>query len=208
MRRCLAVLFLATALAWAGGIVANQSDDFEDGGTADWSEGGSSPNPPTNVPSGGPAGNGDHFLQNVSTGDGGPGSRQVMFNRAQWTGDFLSAGVRQIQLDARNLGATDLYVRIAIEGGPGPSQWCASAPLILPAMSGWAPAVFDLDESSMVRVSGIDDLPAVLASVSELRVLSAQSGPSWVGDLVAATLGIDNVFASTVPVELQTFTVE
>ena len=50
-------------------------NDFEDGTTQAWSEGFRSPNPPTNVSSGGPSGVGDNYVRNVSTGGNGPGGR-------------------------------------------------------------------------------------------------------------------------------------
>ena len=50
--------------------------------------------------------------------------------------------------------------------------------------------------------------PRDLAAVSEFRIISVQGAPSWIGDALVGTLGVDNVFASTVPVELLEFTVE
>ena len=46
-------------------------NDFEDGTTQGWSNGGSSPNPPTNIPDGGPGGAGDAFLEERDLGGGG-----------------------------------------------------------------------------------------------------------------------------------------
>ena len=64
----LLTLFLAAGHS-ASAIMIDQIDDFQDGTTAGWSHGNpSSPNPPANVPTGGPAGEGDAYLQNVSIG--------------------------------------------------------------------------------------------------------------------------------------------
>src|SRR3954453_1019060 len=111
-------LLLATRFSDAA-IVFGQVDTFEDGTTINWQEGASSPNPPTNVPTGGPAGNGDHYLQNISTGGFGAGAKMVMFNLAQWTGDYNQAGVNRITLQMANFGATDLYMRVAFQSGGG-----------------------------------------------------------------------------------------
>ncbi|PWB73274.1 MAG: hypothetical protein C3F15_10055, partial [Holophagae bacterium] len=83
-------LAMATAVpAWA--VDPLQVDDFEDGTTMGWEEGAPSPNPPVNVADGGPGGAGDAYLENTSSGGTGAGSRMVMFNNAQWTGDYVAA---------------------------------------------------------------------------------------------------------------------
>src|SRR3712207_4557029 len=56
-------------------VTLGQVDTFQDGSTMNWQEGGNSPNPPTNVASGGPAGAGDRYLENDSSGGFGAGSR-------------------------------------------------------------------------------------------------------------------------------------
>src|SRR5204862_1256359 len=102
-----------------------QIDDFQDGTAMAWDEGIVSPNRPTNVANGGPAGAGDAYLRNVSTGGvGGSGSRQVMFNRSQWTGDFGAAGVTRIEGDLANFGTTPLSIRVALKGPMG--SWYVS----------------------------------------------------------------------------------
>lgn len=67
-------------------VTAGQVDDFEDGTVQGWMEGAISPNPPTNIATGGPAGAGDNFLQNISVipVSGTVGRRMAMFNTAQW----------------------------------------------------------------------------------------------------------------------------
>src|SRR4051794_16073357 len=74
--------------------VVGQVDTFEDGTTQGWIVNllGQGPPPaaalPTNVPTGGPGGSGDHFLELNSVGGQGAGSRLVALNLdARWTGD-------------------------------------------------------------------------------------------------------------------------
>src|SRR5688500_16552807 len=86
----LACSLLLTSTASA--VTFGQLDNFQSGTTAGWDHGSRSDNPPTDIPTGGPAGAGDRFLRNVSQGSGA-GSRQVMFNQAQWTGNYSAAGV-------------------------------------------------------------------------------------------------------------------
>ena len=74
-------------------ITFGQLDDFQSGMTTGWQQGAISTHPTTVVATDGPGGAGDAYLQNVSTGMFGAGSKQVMFNMAQWSGNYATAGV-------------------------------------------------------------------------------------------------------------------
>src|SRR5688572_8376879 len=143
MSRVLAVvvfLFVAGACTSAarGAVVFGQLDDFQNGTTMAWEEGGPSPNPPTNVATGGPRGDGDRFLRNVSSGIGSPGSRMVMFNFVQWTGDFAAAGVTRVDAWVANFGPSDMTLRVALRS-PGGTVYSTSdaAAVSLPASAPW-----------------------------------------------------------------------
>jgi hypothetical protein len=199
-----AVLLFGTASTWA--ISPNQVDDFENGTTQSWAEGGPSPNPPTNVADGGPNGAGDAYLRNASNGaPNGPGGKLVMFNSAQWGGNYNSAGVRQIEMQMANFGATTLLMRIGFQGGDG-TQWVSSFRIVVPDGM-WQTYVYELNLQSMTRVSGAASLDAVLANVNTMRILH-NGAAAWRGDSVVGDLGLDNITASLVPVELQSFTVD
>ena len=71
--------------------------------------------PPAVQPGGGPGGAGDPFLRITATGASGPGSRLVAMNGAQWSGDYLAAGVAALEMDLINIGASDLTVRLLFE---------------------------------------------------------------------------------------------
>ncbi len=159
-----------------------------------WSEGGLSPNPPINLPDGGPSGAGDNYLQNVSSGGFGAGSRMVMFNNIQWTGDYLTMGVTRIKADMANFGASSLSMRIAIERNLGERYGSTNA-VALPADGQWHRVTFDLTSSDLSLISGIASLNDVLANVTQLRILSRALGPGWRGDAIVATLGVDNITA-------------
>src|SRR5688572_16024391 len=78
-------------------VVFGQVDDSQDGTTMGWDEGSASINPPTNQPTGGPAGANDRYLQNISSGGGGAGSRMVMLNfTPRWDGDYNAVGVTRL----------------------------------------------------------------------------------------------------------------
>lgn len=187
----LMVLSVATAHA----VTLGQADDFEAGTTAGWSEGAPSTNPPTNESSGGPDGVDDNFLSNVSSGIGNPGSRQVMFNRDQWTGDYTGQGIQGVRMQAVNLGDGPLYLRIAFQGSNG-TRWATTDAFELPADGVWRTAHFGLTEAQLTRTLGAGDLAATLTSVTEFRILSAQAGPDWIGDSVVSTLGVDDITTS------------
>ena len=98
----LVVLGLASG---APAVTLDQADDFQDGTTQGWHTGAANPNPPSEVADGGPDGDGDGFLRIEGNGQDGAGGNLVAFNTAQWSGDYLAAGVGEIRADLRNLGA-------------------------------------------------------------------------------------------------------
>ena len=191
--------FLSASLCAAGAargvIVFGQLDDFENGTVMNWTHGFPSPTPPTNIATGGPGGTDDNYLRNTSTGGAGPASRQVMFNQAQWAGDYNTAGVTRITGFMKNFGSTDLFMRLAVQGGTLNSNYSSTNFVSLPASGAWTPVTFDLTPSSMTLLTGSEDLATVLSNVSSLRILSAQAAPDFRGDVVAATLGVDNLRA-------------
>ena len=192
--RLLAILVLSIGPLVAHAVTCGQVDDFQDGTTMGWTEPPISPNPPINVPEGGPLGAGDAYVLNESTGGFGPGSRLVMFNQAQWVGNYLTSGVTLIEADMANLGATPLDMRIAIEGNLG-QRYSSSTSVVLPADGLWRHVSFGLTTADLTIVGGVTSLGDVLANVQTMRILSAAAGPSWRGDPIAAALGVDNVVA-------------
>jgi hypothetical protein len=119
----------------------------------------------------------------------------VMFNAAQWTGDYRTRGIDRISAQLANFGSTTLYMRVAIRGGSNSSVYCSGSPFILPADGRWRSANFDLTAAAMTSVGGANTLEEVLSNVIEVRILSAIGGASFTGDPTAATLGIDNITA-------------
>ncbi len=180
----------------------DQVDDFQDGTTQGWVSNGQNPNPEQNFPNGGPGGVGDAFLQFSSTGSGGAGSRLVIRNLSQWQGDL--SGMLAIDADVKNFGTTDLMMRIAINGAGG--WWGSIDAQALPAATppgtdDWTRLTFSLDPVGFTNVletgglgGGGTDLAATLANVTELRILH-NDVPSYIGDKIEASVGIDNITA-------------
>ena len=99
----LIVLLAALAPAAARAVIVGQNDTFQDGTTANWTNGGT---PPANVSTAGPGGAGDRFMELTADGSGSNG-RLTAFNRSQWLGDYISAGVTEIDMDLNNFRCDD-----------------------------------------------------------------------------------------------------
>ena len=171
-------------------------DDFEvDADTQNWKKHPDPGNPvqPSQVPTGGPAGDGDGYMIVDSTGQGGAGGRLVVRNESQWTGDF--SAIVAIEADVRNFGNTMLNLRIALRGNGGWFATNDTTMVPLAAGSDWTRVMFTVDANSLQHVNGSNDLAATLASVDELRILSSDV-PEFRGDMIPAALGLDNIAAS------------
>ena len=179
-------------------ITFGQLDNFSDGTTAGWSEGSPTPNPPTNIGSSGPAGASDAYLQNIAAGFG-PGNPQVMFNHAQWTGDYNTAGVTRIEMNLANFGTSPLAIRLAVTGGLNGGVYSSTTAIAPAPNSGWQTAAFNLTPSAMTSIGALDALSNILASMAEVRILSAIDGPGRNGDGGDSKLGVDNLRATRRP---------
>jgi len=196
----LIVLFLFVGIASSAQVTLGlgQVDNFEDGTVQGWIEGGSSPNPPTNQSTGGPNGVGDHFLQNISSGSGGAGSRMIMFNQTQWQGNYISAGITFIHASVRNSSASaTLHLRCVFILGTAMSgtAYASTIAVDVAAGSGWQQVTFPISISDMTLVQATDTYSNTMTGVNIFRILSSAS-PSIVGDKIAATLDIDDIQAS------------
>lgn len=180
----------------AAAVSLGEFDDFQDASLENWAVGSISPVPPLNVASGGPEGTNDRYLLLRSLGTGGPGGKLVAFNSAQWSGDFLTAGVTEIRMQVRNLGDTDLALRLVIEGAGGQSLGTRTV-ASLPTGGDWTSVSFSLASADL---SG-GDYATVLGSVTTLNLLHSPSlaiarsqAPT-----IAAQLGVDNIAAVPEP---------
>jgi hypothetical protein len=195
---------IATALLLASSSVyaiPTVPDDFEDGTTQDWVVGSPThPAPPLNVPTGGPAGDGDAFLQLTAHGGVGAGSRLSVLNFSQWTGDYLTAGITGIAMDVNNFGPDDVVLRLLvvnfpdIPGPPTDFAWTLAS-VFLPAESGWLSVEFDFSAANLFAPVGT--IAGALGDVNELRLFHnpdpAFGGPEVGAPPVNAVLGIDNI---------------
>ncbi len=200
-RRFFALVAVVTSLGLAPGasaVTIGQIDTFEDGTTQGWTVGllGSvSPVPPSNVASGGPGGDGDRFLLLQSLGGNGPGGRLVGINVTQWAGDYSAAGVKAIAMDLRNLGDTELSIRVMFadpNGGPPSNLALSTTPVVLEPGSGWRAVVLPVTAGALTAGLGAAD--AALAGATELRIFHGATA-TFPGGPIAAALGVDNIRA-------------
>ncbi|MAN59025.1 MAG: hypothetical protein CMC08_04225 [Flavobacteriaceae bacterium] len=180
-------------------IQVSTTSDFEDGTTQGWSNGNSSPNPPTNIPTGGPTGAGDNFLEEISSGGVGAGSKLVIQNTtSKWTGDYTNAGVFQLSFLAKNPGANDLTLRVAMEGGPGSSRIASSNAISLPTtQTEWDIFFIPITANDFTVVGGPNTVQEVLSNVTQIRIISNEN-IDYNGQALEGTLHIDNITADGV----------
>jgi hypothetical protein len=200
-----ATLFCAsmTALAPAHAVDAGEIDTFGSGIEAWFAGGGPSGQfpliGPTVIANGGPAGAGDSFLQIVANGSPGPGGRLVAMNGAQWAGNYLASGISAIAMDLRNLGPSDLTVRLYFEDpipGPPANEAVTTLGVLLPAGGAWTHALFPITPANLTVLQG--DATTLLAHTTVLRIFSG--GPAdFPPAQVSGTLGVDNIQAVPEP---------
>lgn len=176
----------------AQAVVPGQLDSFEDGSLHGWSNGPNNPAPPLWLASGGPAGDGDAFMR-LSASGAGPGGKLVAISGPGWAGDYLAAGVTAITMDLKNFGATDLALRLLVEGEAGSLAWSSTA-VLLGAGSDWSRATFALTAAGL----GGNQPALALASARQIRLYHGQSA-GFPGQDIVAQLGVDNIAAVPEP---------
>ena len=203
-RLLLLAVLVASAPGVASAIEAGSVDDFEDMTTQGWGSavfGSSNPTPPQNIAD--PEDAMNRILNIRSSGAGTAGSRLVGLGLGiQWDGDYPAAGVVAIELDAINLGSTDLFLRVALVTISLEALVSAIA-LELPAAgpqetAQWVTHEFSLDLADL-DCEGSCDAEFVLGNVEELRILSSAAGMTKKGDRIAASVGIDLISAVPEP---------
>jgi hypothetical protein len=202
MNRLLAAFATLVALTFgplaARAVTISQVDDFESGTLASWQAGGSTnPNGPVNITTGGPAGLDDNYMRLSSNGQFGAGSKLVVFNADQWTGDYLLDGVTSIEMQVNNLGATNLVLRLIFESAFSGQSIGSLASVSVPAGSGWTTVNFPIEPANFTG----GDFNAVMMNVTTLNLLHSPTPITArsASPNIAAQLGVDNIRAVPVP---------
>jgi hypothetical protein len=181
-----------------GQVTLGHVDNFQSLDTSGWTMGLNSIMLPTVISTGGPMGANDASLEVISTGGSKANSKMITFNACQWTGNYVAAGVTSITTEMADFGLNPLFMRIAIQDNFG-SEYGSTTAVMLPADSRWHPLSFDMMPSGLTLIQGGSSATQSLSNVGVLRVLSAQNAPSFMGDTVKATLGIDDITAVPEP---------
>ncbi|WP_299526263.1 T9SS type A sorting domain-containing protein [Winogradskyella sp.] len=208
MKRTLPIFSLLFSLSiLSAQVTLNQVDDFEDSTEQGWFEAGASGAPAENVSTDGPNGADDSYLRDYTTQNTtGAGSRLIIRNTTQWTGNFISEGVGSIIVDVRALNV-DITIRASITG---PGGNFSSPGFIVTAGSGWTQVTLPITSSDLLSAPAANDnsaagtdVNATLAGVTELRLLS-NANPSWIGEVTDAEMHLDNITASA-PLSISDF---
>ena len=178
-------------------------DTFQDNTTDNWIATGPfhamPPFPPTVVP-GGKGGPADLFMVLTAIGgDNGqtpgiPGSRLAVLNSTQWTGNFLTSGIKGIGMDLINLGQTTLDIRLQFEDPmhAAPKDVAVSTnPFVIAPGSGWQHALFSLDPAAFTAVTG--SVTTALSNTTTLFLIHSTTAAE--AEPVVGKLGVDNIQA-------------
>ncbi len=197
------MMVIAIVPSTAHGASIGLMDTFQSGTTEGWFAGGLGfgavpPVPPHVVATGGPSGAGDQFLQITANGNAGPGSKLVAINGTQWAGNYLAAGITTIEMDLKNLGATDLTLRLLFEdplGGPPADEAVTTFGAFLPSGSDWTHFAFPISVADLTAIVG--NIGAVLGNTTLLRIIDSPTPADAVA--IEGILGVDNIAATAVP---------
>jgi len=158
---------------------------------------------PTPVPVelGGPSGPADPYLSIVSTGGDGQGSRLSAQNFAEWSGDYLAAGIDRIELDVRNFGQTDVQLRLLfLELAPDPVNLAFSTnAIVVPGGSDWTRIAFNITPGALT--SPLGSAVGALSNATELRIFHNPDPFFIPGSMppLVANVGVDNIRATAAP---------
>jgi hypothetical protein len=199
---CIALFSAGTFLVQvAPASILGPLDTFQSGTTEGWFAGGLGmgnvpPVPPHVVANGGPLGPGDEYLMITSQGGNGPGSKLAAINTSQWAGDYSTIG--GIAMDLRNLGTTDLTIRLLLEDplfGPPADQAVTTFGAVLPVGGAWTSVFFPISPASTTVLSG--NINTLLRNTTLLRIIDSPTPTDAVP--IAGVLGVDNIRAVPEP---------
>jgi hypothetical protein len=197
-------LFWMLPLLWptiGRAVTLGQVDDFQDGTRQGWGALGGDALLST-ASSGGPGGAGDRCLGLTSYG--GTGLHNVLraWNSDQWRGNYASAGVTAIEMDARNTGTDVLALRIIVVASNVGTFTQTVATSLAPDRQ-WHRVTFSLVPADLVWVLGPPGTVENALRGVDAIYLQHQPGPAaFYPTPVAAQLTIDNVRAIPEPATL------
>ncbi len=162
--------------------------DFESGTNEGWGGGAL----PTHVPTGGPLGANDGFLQI------GGGNNLATFNTG--LSGNLDSSIGAIEVDLRRpAGESDLEMRLVLFGpgsGSFASQWTSTDFLVVPGDGAWNTYSFSVREADLTKVvGGPVAYSELLTDLDRIMFRYDPGEPNSRGLQAAGTLGLDNITA-------------
>lgn len=187
----------------AHAITLGQVDNFQDGTPANWKQ--SILENVANEPNTGPAGIGDNAMRVTST------NRMVTFNQAQWTGNYIAAGVTRLTMDVRHQNAFSLWLRIGISNGSfgthgSGDTYVTKNAIEVPNDNAWHSVAFDIAPGNFEATWSNPYNPnpaAALANVTHLRIIHNPVPQDFTGAFGGgnAIWRFDNITAAAAPVD-------
>ncbi len=203
----LAKLTLTLALVATAGVANAISlgsiDDFG-ADSEGWTVGGAG-TPPTQV--GDPSFDGQPgFLRHFSDGGGPNGKWLTWSEQADWTGDYLAAGVSALSLWADGRTGEDVPLWVAFDG---PGGWFVSASQTIATADDWERYEFDLTEAGLTHVAASGGTGVYADTLGDVTRFELLAGPGPIdyairGDLLRAgnsthVIWLDNLKAIPEP---------
>lgn len=196
MTRTLTAIVLAILSAHAHAIAPGVLDRFESGTTQEWSGAISG-----DTPTGGPGGAGDHYLEAASGTLGSLPHLAIKNAELRWTGDFIAAGVTQIEADVKVFDGSALQIRAVIFGGSsGFTRATSTIAISVPADAQWHHIVLPIAPANLTIVLGPDTPANVLQNATSVMLRHNSGAPSSGGTPVSSLAGFDNIKAGPAPV--------
>lgn len=186
MRLLFALGFAAVVTMGFSQVQLSRMDTFTDGSVLSWSGGAN----PTNIPTGGPAGLNDKYLE-ITTGIG---AHLATYNILRWGGNYTAAGIGRIDADLKNTGDSVLDMRLILHGPLG-TRWSSNTALNLPVGSAWTHVSWELRASEFTLTTGTASFAETLAALDRL-MFREETTISAGGDIQTGKVGIDNVVGS------------
>lgn len=187
------ICLLPRSAAISHAAVVGTTSTF-DTGTEGWNDGFGSGRP-TRIDSGGPAGDGDSYLEVTSEGGFGPFSKLAFINEeAEWIGDY--SDVSSVTLDVVNFANSDgpLALRLVLFGANNVSnRWTSVDAVTVPNDDQWHSVSFAIDEESLQRTQGSSTYEAMIGGVVRVMLRHDAGTPSATGTAIAAMTGFDNI---------------
>ena len=182
------LMLLATAAAWAG-PVRGFREDWTGTSTHGWGGGAGGGATLSNPGAGGTGGASDGFLL-ITQGDPGPyGARST---GAEYTGDWMAAGIERVRVALNDVGSADTFEIHFCVGNT--SNFWQYNPGFVPPNGAWQEFSVDLtDESQWTRIIGSGTFAEALQFAD--RILVRNDSPPFVRvpDLTLGDLGIDGL---------------